>query len=239
MTTNSTATNKTETTRLESTFTAIRHDIIDGTLQPGSRLGIERLRQHYGVGSSTIREALSLLLADALVTSEGQRGFTVSPISLEDLEDLSRLRILLEAEALTDSLQHGTDDWEAGIVAAYHRLSKVQERVDRQEDGALEEWELRNLEFHHALTDCCRSKWITYMLDMLNRHSERYRRIAIVDKTMPRQVDTEHKALMEAALDRDIDLIRKISAEHILRTVEVLSAIHAANGLDASAGTSS
>jgi DNA-binding GntR family transcriptional regulator len=214
-------------TRLESTFTAIRQDIITGTLAPGSRLGIERRRHHYGVGSSTIREALSLLLADALVTSEGQRGFTVSPISLEDLKDLSRMRILLEAEALADSIEHGTDEWEAGIVAAYHRLSKVQQRVDQREDGALEEWELRNLEFHHALTACCRSKWISYMLDMLNRHSERYRRIAVIDQTMPRQVDTEHQALMEAALDRDVDLIRKISADHILRTVDVLSALYA------------
>ncbi len=218
-------------TRLEATLNAIRHDIIDGTLEPGSRLRIERLRERYGVGSSTIREALSLLLSDALVTSEGQKGFTVSPISLEDLEDLSRVRILLEAEALTDSIENGTDEWEAGIVAAYHRLSKVQERVDRHEEGALEEWELRNREFHQALTACCGSSWITYMLDVLNRHSERYRRIALVDETKPRRVDDEHRALMEAALDRDAELIRKISADHIQKTVDVLAAIHAAQGL--------
>jgi DNA-binding GntR family transcriptional regulator len=224
-------------TRLESTITAIRRDIISGELPPGSRLGIERLRNHYGVGSSTIREALSLLLADALVASEGQRGFTVSPISIEDLADLSRMRVLLEAEALADSIEHGTDEWEAGIVAAYHRLSKVQQRVDQKEDGALEEWELRNLEFHHALTACCRSNWITYMLDMLNRHSERYRRIAVADETTPRQVDAEHRALMEAALDHDVDLIRKISADHILRTVDVLSGLHLENGIDLQTST--
>lgn len=218
---------QTAPTRLESTFEAIRHDIIDGTLPPGSRLGIEKLRQHYEVGASTVREALSLLLADALVTSEGQRGFRVSPISIQDLEDLSRIRILLEAEALTDSIEHGTDEWEAGIVAAYHRLSKAQERVDNHEPDALEDWEHRNLEFHHALTSCCRSKWIGYMLDMLNRHSERYRRIAVADETLPRHVDTEHQALMDAALDRDVELIKTISADHILRTVDVLKAIYA------------
>lgn len=213
-------------TRVSSTFNAIRRDIILGELEPGSRLGIEKLRQHYGVGSSTIREALSLLLADALVTAEGQRGFTVTPISVEDLRDLSRLRILLEAEALQDSIEHGDDEWEAGIVAAYHRLTKVQDRVDAREDGALQYWEVRNREFHEALIGRCESTWIIYMLDMLARHSERYRRIAIIDTTMPRAVGMEHKALMEAALDRNVELTKKIAADHVERTVEVLAAIH-------------
>ena len=114
-------------TRVEETVNAIREDIISGALIPNTKLAVEHLRQRYGVGSSTIREALSLLLPDGLVTARGQRGFTVSPISIADLQDLSNTRILLETHALRESIIAGDDDWEAGVVAAFHRLAKAQE----------------------------------------------------------------------------------------------------------------
>ena len=58
-------------TRVEQTVNAIRADIVSGVLPPGSRLAVERLKDRYDVGASTIREALSLLSADALVVVEG------------------------------------------------------------------------------------------------------------------------------------------------------------------------
>jgi DNA-binding GntR family transcriptional regulator len=205
------------------TFNALRDDIVNGDLEPGSRLAVEHLRQRYGVGSSTIREALSLLIADALVTAEGQRGFTVKPTSADDLKDLSNVRVLLETHALTQSISNGDDDWEAEIVASFHRLSKAQTRLDAGEDGAADEWEDRNREFHDALTDRCESPWIRYMLDMLHHHSERYRRQALVDRTIPRDVHAEHTELMEATLARDVDRAVAVATTHILRTSDVIA----------------
>ncbi len=210
-------------TRVERTFNALREDIIDGHLPPGSRLGVERLRERYGVGSSTIREALSLLIADALVTSEGQKGFAVAPISVEDLADLGNVRVLLE------SLGNADDVWEADIVAAYHLLSKAQDRIDAGDTGAVREWEVRNRDFHGALVARSRSRWTRHMLDILNHHSERYRRAALLDRTVPRDVRAEHEALMEATLARDPDRACAVLAEHISRTTEVLLELTAKN----------
>lgn len=210
-------------TRVEMTFNSLRSDIIDGDLAPGSRLGVERLRERYGVGSSTIREALSLLMADSLVRAEGQRGFTVSPMSIDDLSDLGTVRVLLETYALRESIENGDDDWEAGIVAAFHRLSKAQQRLDDGDEGASGEWEIRNREFHAALVSCCNSRWIHHMLGILYHHSERYRRASLSDNTIPRDVQAEHAALMETALARDTDKACQVMAEHIERTNEVLA----------------
>jgi DNA-binding transcriptional regulator YhcF (GntR family) len=121
-------------TRVEETVDAIRADIISGELEPGSKLAVEHIRKRYGVGSSTIREALSLLLPDGLVTARGQRGFAVSSISIADLQDLSNTRILLETSALRESIAAGRDDWETGIIASFHHLSKAQEALGRGDD---------------------------------------------------------------------------------------------------------
>lgn len=210
-------------TRVEETRLRMRADIIAGTLEPGSKLAVEHLRKRYEVGSSTIREALSLLLPDGLVTARGQRGFAVAPISIEDLQDLGSTRILLETNALAESIAAGDDDWEAGIVAAFHRLAKAQEAVDNLVEGAPAEWELRNKQFHDATTAACGSRWVLRMLDMMHHHTERYRRLSLTDRTIPRDVHAEHLALMETTLARDADAACEVAAAHIQRTTDLLA----------------
>lgn len=212
-------------TRVEETFNAIRADIIDGTLEPSSRLAVDRLKDRYGVGASTIRESLSLLISDALVTAEGQRGFAVAPVSVEDLRDLSNVRVLLETHALRESIDKGGDDWEAAIVAAFHRLSKAQERVDAGEEGAMTEWEERNREFHAALVGACDSRWTRHMLAMLHHHTERYRRASLANQKAKRDVAGEHAEIVEATLDRDVERASEALARHIYRTAEVVEVI--------------
>ena len=72
-------------TQIESAYWRLREDIIRGTLLPAAKLRIDALRQSYGLGASALREALSRLVADGLVETEGQRGFWVTPFSREEL----------------------------------------------------------------------------------------------------------------------------------------------------------
>lgn len=216
-------------TRVERAVRSIRADIVSGVFPPESKLAVDALRERYGVGSSTIREALSLLIPDGMVVAQGQRGFSVAPISIDDLRDLSDTRVLLETHALRLSIEHGDDEWEAGIVATFHRLGKAQAALDAGLPGSAAEWETRNHQFHDALTAACDSQWIRRILDMLHHHSERYRRRALAanGQTSParRDVHAEHRAIMEAALERDIDGACACAAEHIVRTTEVLAAV--------------
>ncbi len=221
-------------TRVDETVNAIREDIVSGELAPGTKLAVEHLRKRYGVGSSTIREALSLLLPDGLVTARGQRGFNVAPISIDDLQDISNTRILLETHALRESIAAGDDDWEAGVVATFHRLAKAQEALDNGVDGAPIEWELRNQQFHDATTAACGSRWVQHMLDLLHHHTQRYRRMALTDTSVPRDVHAEHLALMEATLARDADTACDVAAMHIQRTTDVLARLHDGDTAEAS-----
>lgn len=213
-------------TRIEATYERIRHDIIAGELAPGERLGVDRLRERYGVGASTVREALSLLSAEALVDAEGQRGFTVSPISVDDLVDLCEARKLIESAAVRESVQQGDDDWEGDLVAAFHRLTRAQERMTAGNPDSIREWEHRNRDFHEALVSRCDSRWIHFLLDTLMHHTERYRRASLTSGSVKRDVHGEHAALMQAALERDADRAAELVVEHIDHTVRVIAAAH-------------
>jgi DNA-binding GntR family transcriptional regulator len=209
-------------TLVEDAYLRLREDIIQGKYGPGSRLRVEHMKDDYGVGAGTLREALSLLVSDALVVAEGQRGFWVAPLSLTDLDDLTRTRILLETEALRLSLRQGGDDWEAELVAAFHRLTKVEERMKRTAPQA-REWEHRNKSFHEALIDACDSRWLRHLLSILYRQSERYRRFAITKGTVKRDIHGEHTEIYEAAMKRD----EKRAVEALTRHVDLTrQAIH-------------
>ncbi|MES9834544.1 MAG: FCD domain-containing protein [Candidatus Thiodiazotropha sp. DIVDIV] len=203
-------------TLTDQAYLKLRSDIIHGVLMPEEKLRIEHLRESYGVGASPLREALSRLTADGFVTAEGQRGFRVAPMSETDLADITRMRILLEKQALSQSIEHGDDAWESQIVATFYQLEKVEESEKR--DPA--EWELRNHDFHEALIAGCTSKWLRRFYGILYDQHKRYRNIALSTE-IPRDLHQEHEALRNAALARDKQLACDAIEQHIMRTAEI------------------
>ena len=209
-------------TLVENAYLALRRDIVDGKHAPGSRLRVEHLKGDYGVGAGTLREALSLLVSDALVVSEGQRGFWVTTISHTDIEDITHNRVLLETEALRASIKNGDDEWEANLVAAFHRLSKVEEKLDTTV-ARMREWEERNRAFHEALIAACDSRWMRYLIGILYRQSERYRRFALSNPQMKRDVHAEHFELFDAAIKRDVRRACAALEIHIKTTFDIIN----------------
>ncbi|UCV17812.1 FCD domain-containing protein [Ferribacterium limneticum] len=202
---------------IESAYRNLRRDIIDGRLAPGEKLRVEHLKDDYGVGAGTLREALSLLVADALVVSQSQRGFRVAPISLADFEDITRNRVMLECEALRQSIALGDDAWEGEVAAAFHRLSRAEAKLS---DGdARDEWEKRNRVFHEVLIAACPSRWLKHFLSILYHQAERYRRLSLYRSPILRDIHGEHTALFDAVLAHDAERATAILADHIGKTL--------------------
>lgn len=207
---------------VRAAYTRLRRDIIEGRLAPGVKLKVEHLKSSYGVGAGTLREALALLVSDALVETQDQRGFRVAPMSLEDFRDVTEMRVLLESEALRQSMKHGGDAWEGEVMAAYHRLSLAEKRLTAGDAASFDEWEARNREFHQALLSACPSRWNQHFLSMLYRQAERYRRLSITQRPIQRDVHDEHKQIVDAVLARDTDRATAILAQHIRVTFEAI-----------------
>ena len=205
-------------TMTDYAYTQVREDIIQGHLAPNSKLKIDALRNTYDVGATPIREALSRLSAEGFVLMEGQRGFRVSPISLEDLNDVTELRIMLELKALRNSILHGNDEWESQVVSTYYQLSKVEEG-NLFDD--LARWEQRNHDFHWALISACASKWLLHFYNTLYDQHQRYRNMSLVANLGQRDLHAEHQRIYDAALARDVETACRETEAHIQKTAAV------------------
>jgi GntR family transcriptional regulator, carbon starvation induced regulator len=200
----------------------LRQDIILGALKPGAKLKLETLSKSYEVGVNTMREALSRLAAEGLVVVEGQKGFRAPPVSMEDLRQITEMRQLLECHALRQSIARADLDWEAGVVGAYHKLSRIEALVETDPERHGDDWERYNQEFHAALIANCQSRWLKLYHKAMYDHSQRYRMLSLKTKPFPRaQSAKEHREILDAALARDADLAADLLARHILKGAEL------------------
>lgn len=184
-------------TLIEQTYAELRNDIMEGRLEPGSKLPIEHLRVQYNVGAGTLREAITRLASDALVTTEGQRGFRVAPITLEELEDITRLRVHVEIDALRLSIRNGGAQWRAALRQSYDAISALEQPFQTTHRRR---WEILNVRFHEALLAGHESPWTQKVLGLLARHGERYRRYAMGLPGSARDVHAEHTEIFEQAM---------------------------------------
>lgn len=210
-----------EKTNSEKAYRQLREDIVFGVFPPDTKLKIESLREKYGLGAGPLREALSRLSSESLVILEGQRGFTVAAMSVEDARDIGETRTLLEIEALRQSLLYGDEEWETQLVAAFHRLERAEQRILQGEEDFFE-WEHRNSIFHEAMIAACRSPSIMRMRRQMYEQHQRYRHLSRKQSIGVRDISAEHRALFEAAFDRDINKASEVIRNHIARTTQTV-----------------
>lgn len=224
----------------EAAYQRIRSDIVFGRIEPGKKLTLERMKATYGVGIGTLRELFSRLSAEGLVIAQGQRGFEVPPVTAKGLQELSELRLLIEAYALRRSFAQGDMEWEGRVVSAHHKVDVAERTMlecsnlngackgaqhnggphhdgdDPKRDLAL--WKRYDHEFHQALISACGSS------EMISTHShvfDKYQRYQMVACCFRGQVShDEHTALRHYALARDADGAVAVLEGHIRGCVE-------------------
>jgi len=202
----------------------VRDDIVAGALAPGAKLRLPDLSERYRVGINPLREALARLSSGGLVRLEDQKGFSVSPVSREDLLDLTRVRIEIECLALRQSIADGDVEWEARVIAAHHRLARMSPTAPRGPRKLSDGWEAAHQDFHLALVSGCKSRWLEHFHTLLAEQSARYRRLAITVSQPRRDIPGEHAKLLAAVLARDADKACDLIAQHFTRTTDIVLA---------------
>jgi len=215
-------------------YQRLREDILSGNLQPDQPLRLEFLRERYGLSFSPLREALNQLQVERLVALTSKRGFRVAPVSLKEMWDAINTRILIETEALRQSMAHGDDDWEGDLVSSLHALDKCRQRLASSDHVAgpedFETLEARHQHFHAMLLSACPSPLLLQFSATLYAQTERYRRPLLSTRT-PETVgamgpDDEHRAMLAAALARDADTASALLARHLTGTGQFIEAGH-------------
>jgi DNA-binding GntR family transcriptional regulator len=202
----------------ESAYRRIRADIVFGRLPPGRKLKLDKLKADYGTSISTLREILNRLQSERLVIAEGQKGFEVAPVSIANLREIAALRQLLEGNALEQSFRIGDMEWEGRVVAAHHRLARMEQRMAEGDMSSVEEWKQYDWQFHQALISACGSRML---IDTHAAVFDKYLRYQMIALSYRGEIAArEHAHLLECAIDRDAARAREVLTRHVEGGVE-------------------
>ncbi len=199
---------------------AIYQALIDGKLEPGSKLKLTEIAGKFGVSAAVVREALSRLTEQGLVQSNPQRGFIVTPLSVDDLLDLTKTRVLIETLAIRESIRHGDLAWEGRVLATHHTLDRT---PMLNEDHANPAWVQAHRMFHHCILDGSGVRRLSDIARELRDCSELYQFWSYSRGRDPgRDIVAEHREIAERALARDEDGAAIALTQHIERTTSLL-----------------
>lgn len=216
-------------TLAEQAFVELRRQLLSGTLTPGAPLRLEKLKRELNIGFTPLREALMRLSSEGLVEMEDNRGFRAAYVSLTDMEDIMLSRAVIEAQALEQAMRYGDVEWEATIIANFHRLSH-HSASDPVTGLVSDAWTHAHREFHLSLIAACRSRWLQRFWSVLFDQAQRYRHLSVTQGATYRDDQAEHLKLMNAVVARDVEGALSASRNHIDSTCKVLKQLLSRDG---------
>ncbi|MER6499958.1 GntR family transcriptional regulator [Streptomyces sp. NPDC001455] len=123
----------------ESIAHALRNDLLEGVLEPGTRLTEEALSARFRCGRHSVRSGLQALVSEGLLEHQRNKGIVVPAVTAERIDDMCSYRSVLELGALRLALTQGSD------------FSAVSEAVDRLESLTAETPWRHVVEAHSAV----------------------------------------------------------------------------------------
>src|ERR1700716_443673 len=203
----------------ERAASLVEHDILAGHLAPGARLGIVDLVQRYEIGATPLREGLSRLVSRGLIVGIGQRGFRVAEVSRDDLLDITRMRTVVELEALRLAILHGNDEWEAGIVGSLHQMRRHIQRTGNEFHEGAPDFDRLHKAFHTSLLTACGSKRLLTAHSDLYDQAYRYRRVMMRGFDSGKKFVAAHQNLADVVLARDVAGAQAMLGSHLHSTL--------------------
>ncbi len=195
----------------------LRRVIATGAIAPGAPIRQDALAEQLGVSRVPVREALKILEGEGQVHYEPHRGYTVTELSAADLDEVYRLRELLEAEAIRQAVRRLTPEDLVRIRAAGKALHAATKAADME--GITD----ANREFHFALFEACGQPRLVRLIRQLWDATEVYRAVYFQSVANRKLVLHEHDALEKALVARDAKAAIRIMDEHRRNAVSRLA----------------
>ena len=200
----------------------LRSDILRGRIEGGARLHQTDLAKAYGVSITPVREALRDLASEGLVDFTPYSGAVAHQPTLEELEQVYEIRSSLTPLAVSAAIQR--------ITAA--ELSTADELVTALSHATSpDQWIDGNRRLHHLLDDASRNPHLTSILRRLADLSAMYVNISMAADPVRRPgADDEHRALVAAYRDGDVERAVRLTIAHFHHTLTMSRAQFAARG---------
>ncbi len=195
---------------------ALRAAILEGELRPGQRVNQELWAERAGVSMIPVREALRGLAGEGLVTYRPRRGYAVTEFDLDELDEIYRLRRLLETEALREGIPRATP----ADVGALRDAADACLAAGRRGDiaGQL----AANRRFHDRLHSLAGTRALSRLIDLLWDSTEAYRALYYTLEDETAESDRAHRAILAAVERADTAAAIALQDAHRDRALERL-----------------
>jgi DNA-binding GntR family transcriptional regulator len=203
-------------------YAALRDDIVEWRLLPGTLLAEVEQSERLGVSRTPLREALGRLTAEGLTTAAGGRGVVVTGISLEDIDELFELRETLEGRAAELAAERGNSD----DFAQLHRELLAAPDLISGDDPARHNYYALVARLDAAIDTAVSNTYLAQAMGALRVHLVRVRRLAADDAVRLSAAAAEHAAIAEAIAARNPRLAHAATTLHLHRSLSHIKASH-------------
>jgi len=197
-------------TMAEAAASAIRERILGGAYPPGMRLRHDALAEEFGMSRIPIREALLVLEREGILTMMAHRGAVVVELSVDEIEELFNMRLLLEPFLFLRSAPKLTADDFQHLAENLERYTAAMEAVD------VDSWNDLNTDFHMTLYRHARSPRILATVQNLLAECDRHTRIQLTNITPDRnRAVEEHKSILKLCREGRFEEGAALMREHV------------------------
>lgn len=193
----------------ELVFETLRQSIIDGILEPGERLMEVQLAEEMGVSRTPVREAIRKLELEGFVVMIPRKGAYVADISTKDITDVFEIRAALESLACGLAAERITDD---ELDQLERELVRVAEAVERND---LEKLIEIDTSFHDIIYKASRNDRLAQIINNLREQIQRFRSTSLAAPGRMKVALEEHKRIVEALAERNVNLAQALALEHV------------------------
>lgn len=201
----------------EVIYEDVRERILSGRLAPGQPVRQDSLAADLGVSKIPLREALTRLEHDGLVTANPRRGYEVKGLSAAEAEEVFDLRLSVEPAVAALAARAAADEDRSAAGAAL-------EALDAELDASGPRTSELNRAFHLALVSPARRPLTTALVDRLHTLGERYVRAHLQPEGRSDRARQEHAALLAAWSAGRADDVEVQLSDHIIATLQDLRA---------------
>jgi len=197
----------------EKVYRALKRDIIRGVHPAGEPLTEKELARRYKASRTPVREAALRLQEERLLRIVPNRGYFVSPITLQELNDVYEYRTAVECAAAELAARKGTD---SELLQKLTQLAETSYRADSIE-SYMEFIEADTI-FHVGIARLSRNQMLVRAVSEARCQMERIM-YAAIDIHYYGEVPTrEHIDIMKAIREHNPDAARKHMYDHIIQS---------------------
>jgi DNA-binding GntR family transcriptional regulator len=194
-------------------YNAMKRDIIRGVHPTGEPLTEKDLAKQYKASRTPVREAALRLQEERLLRIVPNRGYFVSPITLQELTDIYEYRVAVECAAAELAARKATD---SGLLQQLVELAQTSYQTDSIESYM--QFIEADTVFHVGIAHLSRNQMLIRAVNEARSQMERIMYAAIDIHYFGEVPTREHKAIMQAIVEHNPDAARKHMYDHIVQS---------------------